>query len=263
MSPILKRLGLLWVGLAAVCAAACSPAGVARPPLPPPPHPPVQGPAVAAIRQAGVLRVASDLSYPPLAFRDRGEPAGFEIELAGLLAAALGVRLDVVDTPRAAMRPGFRDADLLISAWTAEQAPGPASASYYVMRQGILWGEKEGPASDGSLRGVRVAVQAQSAGQAAAEQSGAIPTFLAYAPADVLAAVTRGAAQAAVADLPVVTEYARRHTNLRVSTASWPPSAFVVVVRPDAPDLLAFISAAIRELERQHGLDQLRQRWRL
>ncbi len=210
-----------------------------------------------------MLRIASDLSYPPLSFRERGVPAGFEIELGGLLAAALGVRLDVIDSPRAVMRPGFRDTDLLISGWTAEGAPGLASAPYYTMRQGMLWREGQGPAPDGSLRGVRVAVQARSPGQAAAEQSGAIPAFVAYATADVLAAVTRGAAQAAVGDLPVVAEYARTHPHLRVSTPSWPGSPLVVVVRADAPDLLTFTSAAIHELERQHGLDQLRQRWRL
>jgi ABC-type amino acid transport substrate-binding protein len=247
----------------AFCTVACSPFGVSRPPVPPPPHPPVQGPAVAAVRRAGVLRVASDLSYPPLAFRERGLPAGFEVELAGLLAAALGVRLEIVDMPRASMRPGFRDVDLLISGWTAEGAPGLASVSYYAMRQGILWREGQTAPSDGSLRGVRVAVQVRSPGQAAAEQSGAISAFVAYAPVDVFGAVTRGAAQAAVGDLPVVTEYARTHPHLRVSAASWPAASLVVVVRADAPDLLTFTSAAIRELERQHGLDQLRQRWRL
>lgn len=217
---------------------------------------------MAAIRRAGVLRVASDLSYPPLAFRERGLPTGFEVELAGLLAASLGVRLEIIDTPRAVMRPGFRDVDLLISGWTAEGAPGLPSVSYYAMRQGILWREGQGAASDGSLRGVRVAVQVRSPGQAAAEQSGAIPAFVAYAPVDVFGAVTRGAAQAAVGDLPVVTEYARTH-HLRVSAASWPAASLVAVVRADAPDLLTFTSAAIRELERQHGLEQLRQRWRL
>lgn len=218
---------------------------------------------MAAIRRAGVLRIASDLSYPPLAFRERGAPAGFEIDLAGLLAAALGVRLEIIDMPRAAMRPGFRDADLLVSAWTADGAPGLVSAPYYAMRQGVLWREGQAPPADGSLRGVRVAVQARSPAQAAAEQSGAIPVFVAYATADVLGAVARGAAQGAVADLPVVTEYARTHPRLRASPFSWPAAPLVVVVRADAPDLRTFTSEAIGELERRHGLDQLRQRWRL
>jgi len=223
----------------------------------------VQGPVVAAIRRAGTLRVASDLSYPPLAFRAGTSPGGFEIDLAGLLAAALGVRLDVVDTPRAVMRPGFADADLLISQFTDAEAPGLPSPPYYVMRQAILWREGEKPVPDGSLPSVRLAVQARSRGQVVAEQLGVAPAVVAYQPIEALRAVSRGQAQAAVADLPLVVEYARTHRGLSVSTGRWAESPLVVVVRADAPDLLAFTSAAIRELEQTGGLTRLRQRWHL
>jgi polar amino acid transport system substrate-binding protein len=216
---------------------------------------------VAAIKRVGVLRVASDLSYPGLAVREGGAAQGFEMDLASLLAGALGVRLEVIDTPQAAMRAGFADADLLISGWTAEGAPGPTSTPYYAMRQAILWREKQPPG--GTLRNVRAAVQASSRGQAVAEQLGVLPALVAYQPMEVLGAVSRGDVQAAVADLPLVAEYARTHPHLTMSTGSWAEVPFVVVVRPDAPDLLTFVSAAIRELDQRGGLAQLRQRWRL
>lgn len=218
---------------------------------------------MAAISRAGVLRVASDLSYPPLAFREAGAPAGFEIDLAGLIAAALGVRLEVLDTPRAMMRPPFADADLLISGWTPDGAPGLASAPYYMMRQAILWREGQGPAADGSLRNVRVAAQARSRGQAVAEQLGGALGVLTYQAEAAMGAVSRGDAQAAVADLPLVTEYARTHRHLRVSTGRWGEVPLVVVARAGASDLVAFTSAAIRELEQRGGLDRLRQRWHM
>jgi len=217
---------------------------------------------VAAIRRTGVLRVASDLSYPPLAFRDGTSPGGFEIDLAGLLAAALGARLDVVDTPRAAMRPGFADADLFISQLTAGDAPGLASLPYYGLRQAVLWREGE-PVPDAALRGIRLAVQARSRGEAVAEQAGVAPTVVVYEPIEALRAVSRGQAQAAIADLPLVVEYARTHRRLTVSTGPWAEAPLVVVVREDAPDLLAFTSAAIHELEQTGGLTRLRERWHL
>jgi polar amino acid transport system substrate-binding protein len=250
-------------GLAVFFLAACGAVRSGRPPLPAAPHPAVQGPVVATIKRAGVLRVASDLSYPPLAFREGGVPSGYEIDLAAVLASALGVRLEVIDTPRAAMRPGFADADLLISGWTAEGAPGPVSAPYYVMRQAILWREGQSPAADGSLRNLRVAVQPRSRGHGVAEQLDAGPLVVAYQPVGALVAVSRGDAQAAVADLPLVAEYARTHRHLRVSTGPWTGAPLVVVVRGDAPDLLAFTSAAIQELQQRGGLAQLRQRWHL
>ncbi|HET8998347.1 MAG TPA: transporter substrate-binding domain-containing protein [bacterium] len=250
-------------GMAVFLIAACSSGGAGRPPLPPAPHPSAQGPVVAAIKRAGVLRVASDLTYPPLAFRDQGAPQGFEMDLAGLLAAALGVRLEVIDTPRAAARAGDVDADLLISEWEAEGAPGPASTPYYVMRQAILWREKQTPAPDGSLRNVRVAVQARSRGQAVAERLGATLAVVEYQPLEALGAVARGTVQAAVVDLPLVAAYARTHPRLRMSTGSWVDMPLVVVVRPRAPDLLAFTSAVIQELDQRGGLAQLRRRWQL
>ena len=249
-------------GLVAFGLAACGPAALG-PPLPPPPHPGVRGPSVAAIVQTGVLRVASDLSDPPLAFREGAAPRGFEIDLAELLAASLGVRLEVHDTPRVLLRTGFSGADLIISAMRKEEVPGPASESYYTMSQGILWGGNEAPVRDDPLRNVRVAAQGKSPAETLAEQMGAGPILTAYLPAAALAAVSRGEVQAAVADLPVILDYARTHRGLRVSAGPWAEVPLVVGVRPDGPDLLAFVSAAIRELEHTGGLAQLRQRWHL
>lgn len=259
------RLGRLvtFAGLACLGVAACQVPAALRPPLPPPPHPAIAGPVIRAIKRAGVLRVASDLSYPPLAFREGTVPRGFEIDLAGLLAAALGVRLEVRDTPAALLRQGFPGTEMMIGALRAGQVPGLASAPYYTMTQGILWSGRVGPPGDRPLRNVHVAVQVRSSGEAVAEQMRAGPLLLAYQPAEAFAAVSRGEAQAAVGDLPLVAEFARTHRNLKATTGSWAEAPLVVGVRADAPDLLAFTSAAIRELTQSGGLAQLRRRWHL
>jgi len=247
--------------LTAMLLAACGAPQAGGPPLPPPPHPGVRGEALAGIVRTGVLRVSSDLSDPPLAFRQGTIPRGFEIDLATLLAAALGVRLQVTDTPRTQMRSGFTDADLLISAIRPEGAPGPVSAPYYRMAQAVLSRGEPLP-RDGSLRGVRVVAQAGSAGEAVAVELGANPSVV-YLPLAALDDVSHGQAQAAVADAPMVVEYARTHRQLRVAAGRWGSVPLVVVARADAPDLLAFTSAAIRELDQTGGLAQLRQRWHL
>jgi polar amino acid transport system substrate-binding protein len=246
---------------AALLLAACG-APQAGPPLPPPPHPAIRGEALTGIVRSGVLRVGSDLSDPPLSFREGTTPRGFEIDLATLLAAAMGVRLQVTDMPRTQMRSGLAHADLLISAIPPAGAPGPVSAPYYRMSQAVLSRGPSALPSDGSLRGLRVVAQAASAGEDVAVGLGASPALV-YLPMAALDAVSRGQAQAAVADAPLVVEYARSHPQLRVAAGRWGSIPLVVVTRADAPDLLAFTSAAIRELERTGGLAQLRQRWRL
>ncbi len=244
---------------AMLVATACG--GAAQlPPLPPAPHPAVRGPGITAIQRAGVLRVAADLSFPPMAYREAGVPRGFEVELAGLLAHALGVRLDVLDVPRAVIRAGFPPAaDLILSSLSADQAPGLPSAPYYVSGRAILWRAGAPVHAPGELRGRRVAA-AVGVGDAAAVAGTLVPFYL---PEQALAAVADGRAEAAVGDRAVLLWYAHTHSGLGVTADASPGTPLVAVARADAPDLAAFVSAAIRELDRSGGLAQLRRRWRL
>jgi ABC-type amino acid transport substrate-binding protein len=250
--------------LAAASLAACGGAGIARiPPLPPAPHPQLGGPAVTEIRRAGVLRVASDLSYPPMEFREGMAPRGFEIDLAALLADALGVRLEILDTPLPLMRAGFpAGVDLLLSGISAEraQAMGLSSEPYYASSQAILWRDGSPVRTPNDLRGIRVAVASDSSGEALAA-AGTLSVV--YLPEQAMEAVTSGGAQAAVGDRPVLLWYARTHPHLHVSTGAWREAPLVAVTRWDASDLAEFVTAALRELRAKGGLDQLQRRWNL
>lgn len=253
--------GVLLV-LATAIVAGCAGRAAGIPPLPPAPHPVLRGPAIAQIQRAGVLRVASDLSYPPMEFRENGVPRGLEIDLAALLAGALGVRLDVVDTPLALMRAGFpAGADVLLSAIPAEGAPGLPSEPYYVSSQAILWWDRSPVRTPEDLRGLRVAVAAGSPGEGLAEEAGALS--ITYLPEQAMEAAASGRAQAAVGDRSLVVWYAQTHPRLHVAAGAWREVPLVVVMRPDAPDLAAFITAALRELGTNGGLAQVRRRWHL
>ncbi|MGV9266891.1 ABC transporter substrate-binding protein [Kitasatospora sp. NPDC003701] len=53
-----------------------------------------------AQRAAGVLRIGSDLNYPPMEFRGAdGRPDGLDPDLADALGKVLGLRIEIVDTP--------------------------------------------------------------------------------------------------------------------------------------------------------------------
>lgn len=234
------------------------------PPLPPAPHPAMSGPAIAQIRRAGVLRVASDLSYPPMEFRENGAARGFEMDLAALVADALGVRLEIVDIPFAVMRAEFPSgADMLLSGIPAERAAaiGRASEPYYVSSLAILWPDGAPVRTPQDLRGLRVAVVAGSSGAAFAARAGALTAT--YLPEQAAGEVSAGRAQAAVGDRSVLLWYAQTHPHLHVSEGAWEETPFVAVMQWDAFDLVAFFTVALRELRTNGGLDQLRRRWRL
>jgi polar amino acid transport system substrate-binding protein len=228
-----------------------------------PPHVAATGPTVDRIRHAGVFRVAADLSYPPMAFRTNGAPAGFDAELAALLAGALGVRSSIVDTPETVMHAGVPgDADAAIGALPPGSVPGLSSAPYYTSRQAIVSPARAAIRSIQGLRGIHVQVAVGSPGVAVVQDAGAIPD-LTYLSAQALAAVTEGRARAAIADAPAATGYAADHAGLWVSGEVGAATPWVIVVPNDAKDLAEFVAAALRALERDGGLAQLRARWHL
>ncbi|MCJ2877623.1 transporter substrate-binding domain-containing protein [Rhizobium pusense] len=75
--------------------------------------------ALAKIRNAGVIRIAIDLSVPPWSYKDDSlNPTGSEVEAAKLLASDLGVKMEIVTTNGANRIPNLMQnrADIIMSA---------------------------------------------------------------------------------------------------------------------------------------------------
>ncbi|HET7265427.1 MAG TPA: transporter substrate-binding domain-containing protein [bacterium] len=258
------RRGVMLAMVMMLVAAACAPRTAREaPPLPPAPHPPGAGPSLDAIRSAGRLRVAADLSSPPMAFRDASGPRGFDVDVVTLIAQALGVRADIVDTPLAAMREGLPPgADLAAGALSAGLVPGLATEPYGDAAPVIVWGAKTSGGTSAELRGRRVAAAAGSPGERLARDAGAF-VVTTYLPEQSLAMVAEGRVDAAVAGGPEALGFVSGGTGLRASAAGGPSVPLALIVRPGADDLAAYVSGAVRELRGNGGLDRLRRRWRL
>lgn len=245
--------------------AACTPRAAVQgpPPLPPAPHPAAEGPSVAAVQRAGRLRVAADLSVPPLAFHDPSGPRGFDVDLVGLVAQALGVRAEIVDIPITAMREAFpASADLAAGALSAGVVPGLATDPYGEASPAVVWGGKTSGNTLPALHGKRVAASIGSPGERLAREAGAT-LILTYLPEQSLALVADGRVDAAIADGPEAFGFVSSRAGLRTSAAGGPAVPLVFITRPDASDLAGYVSAVIRELRSDGGLQQLRQRWHL
>gem|GEM_PF-960431 len=249
---------------AAVVVSACAARTGQVPPMPAPPHVAARGPSVERIRHTRLLRVAADLSYPPMAYRQNGTPAGFDVELATLLAESLGARLRVIDTPIAVLKGAGipSDADAAAGALGPGLIPGAVSTPYYVSSQAILSPARAAITAAGQLRGLRVAVPAAGGALDVARSAGA-NVEVTDLPAQALAAVATGRAQAAVTDAPLALDFAAAHPGLHVTAGVGERVPFVIDVPATAPDLAAFVAAALRELDRDGGLATLRARWHL
>lgn len=64
--------------------------------------------AQAQTIKAGVLSVGSDLTYPPYAFMDKGQPAGFDVDFSYLLAKHASLKPEFLDTRFADLVLGLR-----------------------------------------------------------------------------------------------------------------------------------------------------------
>ena len=60
------------------------------------------------VRQRGTLRIAVEGTYPPFNFKEKGELAGFEVELAKALASKMGVKAEFSTSEWSAMLAGLQ-----------------------------------------------------------------------------------------------------------------------------------------------------------
>jgi polar amino acid transport system substrate-binding protein len=62
---------------------------------------------IESLKKAGVVRVGCEAAYRPFTFREGSKIVGYDVELAALLFAPLGVKVDMVDTAWAGVIPAL------------------------------------------------------------------------------------------------------------------------------------------------------------
>ncbi len=65
------------------------------------------GKTLADVQAAGVLQIGCEATYPPFTFRDAGEIVGYDVDLAALMCASLGVEPQFVDTQWSGIIPAL------------------------------------------------------------------------------------------------------------------------------------------------------------
>jgi hypothetical protein len=118
------------------------------------------------LRQSSVLSFGTDLGFPPFAFPDpeTGEPSGYEVELAALVASMVGLELDVQHRSASALLPGvvgqrhdlaasaLRDTPAPPAPSRAARAPPPRAGGAPPRSGRVRPNEKAEPACSSSLR---------------------------------------------------------------------------------------------------------------
>jgi ABC-type amino acid transport substrate-binding protein len=244
----------------------------------------------ARIQQTGVWRVGMDPSFPPFENLDAttGVPAGFDVDLARVIAARWGVRAEFVGV-------GF---DQLMDAVVANRVDSAISAlpiaqqrtqemrfSEPYIEAGMVLAVPETSrfrssletAADGdrvqpmaevarSLAGLRVAAEWGSEGDALARRlqtqvNGDLRLVLRNSTDDALRAVLGGEADAAIVDAIGLALFASDGESLVTVGQPLRSDPYAIVVPKQSPELLRQVNEALVALRDDGTLAEIKARW--
>jgi len=204
------------------------------------------------------LRIVTDANYAPMESLDGDKIVGFDVDILDAVMKAAGYDYELVNIgwdPIFVEIPG-KTADAAISSITINEKRIKTydfSIPYFESINKILVPNDSPIQSGADLKGKTVAVQNGTTGQEIAEKIlGKDPQHIKKFESNVLAIMelTKGGADAVVADNAVVEEYAKNNPNknLKVITDTSFPSEFYGIMLPKGSKLKADIDNAIKKI---------------
>ncbi len=233
--------------------------------------------SLVRVRQAGVLRVGLDASYPPFEEIDgaTGEIRGFDVDLARELGRRLGVEVEIVnsgwDGLYDALEAGRFDAvisGLVYDPWQTDRVA--YSISYFNAGQVLVVREdaredEEAIAQVGDLKGRTLGVEVGSEGDVQGHELRKRLRDLTLrpypAPTDVLRAVRQGEVDAGLVDAISARQFIRTEGGVRIVGPPVSDELYVVAVRLEDQALLKAINAALVEMRDDGTLSRLADKW--
>ncbi|ARP84476.1 amino acid ABC transporter substrate-binding protein [Bordetella genomosp. 8] len=221
------------------------------------------------IMQRGTIRVAVPTDYPPFGFVGPDmKPQGLDVDMAGLIAQKLGVKLELVPVTAPNRVPYLQTGktDLTISSLgkTAERAQVIDFSIAYAPFFDAIFGKKGNPAkSYDDLAGKTIAVTRGSMQDQELQKLAPKAVVNRYEDNNsTIAAFMSGQAELFASGTPVAAALTQRNPSLdmglKVVLANSP---CYIGVRKDQPKLLAKVNDIIREAKRDGKLDDLSKRW--
>ncbi|MFF2366833.1 transporter substrate-binding domain-containing protein [Streptomyces sp. NPDC058122] len=222
--------------------------------------------------KAGQLTTCTHLPYPPFQSEIDGKVQGFDVSLIDLVAADLGVKQAIVDTPFENFKTGAflnsEQCDLAAAGMTITEERKKNvdfSDPYFNATQGVLVDKKSGITSlaDVKAKGKKLGAQAQTTGEDYAKQQGFDPVSFESSDA-VLSGLRSGQVQAVVIDYPVVQGWLKDKANadaFKVVDNLNTGEQYGFTVKKGNTKLLAAIDKAIADSKADGTYKKLYEKW--
>ena len=227
-------------------------------------------PVWAAAQSRGTLRVAVDLGYYPFTWMEGGQPAGYDIDLARAVATRLGLTVEFVPSGLDSIYDDLaaRRADMAASAlpYAPEQGWRASFSSFYFNAGQVLVVPPGSPITgQEQLTGRTIAAPLGSDADTHARRllaEGARFTLHSDfdTPAEALAAVRRGQADAAIVDNASALIDLGRAPGLTIATALT-LEPYVLAFAPESFELRERANRALEDLRQEGFFEELGRTW--
>jgi polar amino acid transport system substrate-binding protein len=188
---------------------------------------PAPGAGAVSLIKSGKIVTCTHLPYEPFQFEQGGKTVGFDVDLVDLVAKRLGVQQEIFDTPFEGIQSGealnARKCDIAAAAMTITPERSQKilfSDPYFDADQALLVKKGSGIDSFDDLKGKLLGVQTATTGKAYAEQN-AVPTGVKIKDYEDLAlelkSVQTGGVAAAINDIPVLLDFAKKNADVEVT----------------------------------------------
>ncbi len=229
--------------------------------------------AVERVKKAGKLRIAVDVTYPPMEMEgDDGKPQGFDVDLARALTNKMGVKAEFVvmnwDGILAGLSSGRYDVIISSMNITTDRLKQVDFVEYVRMSQVFVSPAGKTVSKESELAGKTVAVQADTTSHETvqkyiSEKKIPIKEIKAFKGAtDAFAALKAGQADVIVIDEPVGLYYAKLDKkSFQVSGRAIEPEPVGIALRKEDADLKALLQKSLDELKKEGSLKNISHNW--
>jgi polar amino acid transport system substrate-binding protein len=223
------------------------------------------------IKEAGVLRIAIDPTYPPMEFvGPDGKLVGFDVELGRALAEKLGVEVEFLVTDWSGIIAGLTSGryDVIISSMniTEERQQQVAFVEYVRMSQVFLCRTGNIVQNEQDLVGKVVAVQTNTTSHTWVEEvkkkGVGVKDIKAFPGAtDTFNSLKAGHADVIVTDEPVGRYYGRKNSQFQVTGQAMEPEPIGIAMCKEDRELQKALTTALANLRQDGTYQKLSERW--
>ena len=228
------------------------------------------GDTLARAKSTGLLRVATDATYPPFETVDAetGEIVGFDVDLIHAIAGRLGVQVELEVVPfdgiLAGLRSGKYDAVISCLTITEDRARQVLfSEPYHSAGQSVCVRSNSSIRGPADLSGRRIGVQLGTTGERAAHRIDDANVVSFDAIGAALIDLRNGHLDAVIVDTPTGLLFSREHPEIRTVGEPITQESYGIAFRKGDESLKHAVDAVLQEFEGEGRIHDFRKAWGL